>query len=362
MISLTSDPKVIWSGITEEYSKAVYWLEKQFGGSKGIDRERDRLLELSQRTRKDACSEIFKWKSKEGNLWVAYEYCRYFPDAATSYSMPHAFCYYETIGSVGVFLPIFSAGMSSKGPIGCLVFTSHFFLRAAERLGFTYSSEECLARFISMVPQLSLVIKPADEKGVVAVDVRMPGAIGRGVRVSESPLIIQVRTCLKDTQLSYAQKRNVKPLVEYADLKQQPITDVAIAQAYLNSESSLEMYSDSRKAFEKAYGDARLFDLLSWAHCLICLYLKQLNLFDELDVRFIKQSMNVLERLDMEFMPKLVNEKRLGTILPIFSEFCRQFMSIMHIKGFDKTAYYQFMVESFTKAYNIEQNIESYEL
>ena len=78
MISLTSEPKVIWDELNEERSKAVYWLEKQFGGAKGIDRERDRLLALAQRTRKDACSEVFKWRSKRGNRWVVYEYCRYF--------------------------------------------------------------------------------------------------------------------------------------------------------------------------------------------------------------------------------------------------------------------------------------------
>lgn len=356
MISLSSAPKVIWDELNEERSKAIYWLEKQFGGAKGIDRERDRLLALTQRTRKDACSEVFKWRSKRGNQWVAYEYCRYFSDAGTSFSMPHAFCFYETIGSVGAFVPIFGASKTFTQPIGCLIFTSHFFLRAAHRLGFEYTSEECLARFVTLAPMLSLSSKPADEKGVVPVDVRMPGAIGRGKLISKEPLIVEARTCLKDTQLSYSQKRNVKDLVEYSNIKQQLIQDVAIAQAMRDNQGSIEFYHNARKAYEKAHGNTYLFDMFTWAHHLTMEYIMRLKHHEEFDLYFLKQANSVFERLDMEFTPKLSSAKDWATILPLFSELARKFMKIMRIDGFDDKEYQLFMIDELTKAFQGEQS------
>ena len=355
MISLSSAPKVIWDELNEERSKAVYWLEKQFGGAKGIDRERDRLLALAQRTRKDACSEVFKWRSKRGNRWVVYEYCRYFPEAGTSFSMPHAFCFYETIGSVGAFVPMFGASKTFTQPIGFLIFTSHFFLRAADRLGFEYSSEECLARFVTLAPMLSLSFKPADEKGVVSVDVRMPGAIGRGKMISKKPLIVEVRTCLKDSQLSSSQKRNVKDLMEYSGIKQQLIQDVAIAQSMRADQSSIDLYNNARKAYEKAHGNTYMFDMFTWAHHLTMEYIRKLRSDAVFDLYFLKQANSVFERLDMEFEPELSNAKDWATILPLFSNLARKFMKIMHVDGFNDKECQSFMIDELTKAYKYEQ-------
>ena len=132
MINLSTPSAELWSTLEEEYSKALYWMVKQFGGPKQYELMRDDLLRRSSYGEKSLSSEVIDYTSRAGNRWVCFEHAIYYPESHGSHCMPYALCYYETASSLGVFL----LGHDSRGgshDINCvLIFTPHFFQRFSD--------------------------------------------------------------------------------------------------------------------------------------------------------------------------------------------------------------------------------------
>lgn len=215
MITVTSATDEILNQLKAEEPKAIYWLKKMHHGEKGYDRMQRELIERAKRERKDTKSEVFDYISQNGNRWMVFEHCRYHADIHYARTMPVAFCYYETYGSVGAFInghPQYDGGYAHG-----ILFTDHFFLRFCQRLGVEMRSRWMVQRFLEIIPGIVFqTIGEKDAQGRVKVDCRFPASIGRGIIRKDGPLI-EIRTYLTDPELNRKQLRVTKMLRKIAD-------------------------------------------------------------------------------------------------------------------------------------------------
>ena len=210
MINLSTSPDRLMKELLEDKEKSFYWFKKKCGGEKGYLRMQDRIMLEAKRTHKDVSSEQVRYVSPNGNKWMNCECARYFAETGGVLSKPYAFCYYETIGSVGAFIPVVLGMNRENGTDGCIIFTSHFFSRFCERSDMDTFDAETLNRFIGTIPHLTL--NPYKEDGQTKVDIRMPGGIGRGIKCEGKEWVFEIRTFLKDSQLSGKQQRQTESL------------------------------------------------------------------------------------------------------------------------------------------------------
>lgn len=207
MINLSTPSAELWSTLEEEYSKALYWMVKQFGGPKQYELMRDDLLRRSSYGEKSMSSEVIDYTSRAGNRWVCFEHSIYYPESHGSHCMPYALCYYETASSLGVFL----LGHDSRGgshDINCvLIFTPHFFQRFSERMGIHGSQRELLMQFVEISPSMMVELSPDEDRGMKRVVVRYPGCTCHGVKRGDHDRVFEIRTVLSDDQLNPSQER-----------------------------------------------------------------------------------------------------------------------------------------------------------
>ena len=217
MITVTSPTEQILKELNEEESKAIYWMKKQFHGERGYDRMQDELLAKAMDEHKDQKTDTYDYISPRGNRWMAFVYCRYYKDINYAHTVPVAFCYYETYGSVGAFM-LYRWQYDQKANHTCAVlFTDHFFLRFCQRLGIEMRSRWMVQRFLEVIPGMTIsTSEDLDTQGRVKVDCRLPGSIGRGILRKDGQLM-EIRTYLTDKELSRKQLRETKRLREAAD-------------------------------------------------------------------------------------------------------------------------------------------------
>ena len=213
MITTFASSEQILSEMRDEHSRAIYWMKKHFGGDKKYEKMRDSLLEKAVEKRESQASEPVEYKSKRGNRWIAFEYAIYYPSAHTSHTMPYAFCYYETFGSVGAFIPGFIPDSNNPNRIeSCFIYTDHFFLRFCDRLGIQMRSSVMIKSFIQCVPQQMVTITDEyGENGLRKMYVRIPGSVGRGFCRRDNERVYEIRTYLTDKQMNNKQLRETKP-------------------------------------------------------------------------------------------------------------------------------------------------------
>jgi len=146
---------------------------------------------------------------------MTYECARYFPETNTAYTQPYAFCFYETLGSAGAFVPV-KVGMSQSASRDAIViFTSHFFHQMCERLDIEFRTPQMVRAFHEFIP--SILMEQYEEEGKQKILVRLPGSIGFGFKMRGDAEVYEVRTFLKDTQLNRKQQRNSEPIRTHAD-------------------------------------------------------------------------------------------------------------------------------------------------
>ena len=211
MINFSTPSDQLMSELFEDEGKAIFWLKKHYHGEKGYERMRDGLLMESNRTMKTAISEVVEYISPHGNRWMAFECCQYYKKAGHANTMPMAFCYYETYGSVGTYLVSRSAYDTTNKDKMVLHFTNHFFLRFCSRLGVEMRSRWMVQKFVEVIPGFLIGYNGKDEKGHDKYDVRLPGSIGRGIMFDDAP-IIEIRTYLTDPELNRKQLRETERL------------------------------------------------------------------------------------------------------------------------------------------------------
>ena len=229
MITVTSTTEQVLRELRTEEPKAMYWLKKMYHGERGYDKMQTELIERAKNERRDTRSEVFDYISPTGNRWMVFEHCRYHKDIHYARTMPVAFCYYETYGSVGAFLNGHSQYGDDNKAHGIL-FTDHFFLRFCQRLGIEMRSRWMVQRFLEIIPGIMFqTTGETDQYGRLKVDCRFPASIGRGIIRKDGPLI-EVRTYLTDKELTRKQLRDTKTLREIGDRHNFDPQDVKMAR------------------------------------------------------------------------------------------------------------------------------------
>lgn len=249
MINLSTPSDELMKIIRIEHNKALYWLKRHYGGDAGYEKMRDKLLRDCVAASGNLASDVVEYNSKDGNKWLCFEYARYYPESFGSHCMPYAFCYYNTIGSVGAFVPGFSRDTEVKDPVSCTIYTPHFFQRFAERKGVALGSEELVKAFVESIAQVMVRTYDEESNGRCKLDVRLPDGIGRGIRREGKEDVYEVRTFLTDKQLSRKQSKDTEDVRELGDELPFEPTDMLeqrIKLAY-NPKQSFQDEVDKRK-------------------------------------------------------------------------------------------------------------------
>lgn len=214
MINLNTPSQELLNELWDDYKKADYWLTKQLGGMKKQKELGDRLCrECLMKNKELATSDYIEYISPKGNRWIMYISSRRHGDHF--YTTPLGFCYYETYGSIGALVPS-QCGEGSNNN-GCLIFTSHFFLRLCDRLGIKARSRVMVKRFIEYISGMVVSYRGEGTHGKHEVDVRLPASIGRGRLREDSPFVVEINTFLKDTELTKKQLKETKALRECSE-------------------------------------------------------------------------------------------------------------------------------------------------
>lgn len=264
MINLSTPNSQLITEVYNDYNRAIYWLKKQMGGDKKYEQKRYQMLIQAKKEARTIISDVVEYKSPTGNRWLCFECARYFPDANSSYTEPYAFCYYETLGSVGAFVPVKTEyiykNMESDKTV--VIFTSHFFYQMSKRMDLTYRSREMVRRFLEYIP--SLVFSFREDNGRTGLDVRLPGSIGRGfLRDEKDSAVFEVRTFLRDIELTNYQKKVTKKLRQNADkFKYEPneVKMNRIMHSDKPDEAFKELYYKDKEKYVLSGGDAQYFD------------------------------------------------------------------------------------------------------
>lgn len=263
MITLSTPNKELMNELYSDQDKAMYWFIKQHGGNKKYEQMRDEMLYRAKREAKDIISDIVEYKSPNNNKWMVFEAARYYKDANSSFTNLIAICYYETIGSTGVFVPTVN-DINNKEKC-CLIFNSHFFYQMAQRMKLTTVDKAVVRRFLEYIPSFVFQVENLPD-GRKRIDVKLPGSIGRGfLRDGDNFKVYEVRTFLKDKQLSGSQKRVTKKLRDNSDLYEfEPDVIRINKMKHLSKEEKMDVLSDNlskiRKRYELAGGDTNFFD------------------------------------------------------------------------------------------------------
>lgn len=217
MINLSTPNDILFRELMADKEKSNYWLVKKNGGQKSYDKMRNKLLLEAKRKKCTQISEVVEYRSAKGNRWMTYECARYFPGADSSHTVPCAFCFYETLGSVGAFVPVKVGMDNSAEQDAVVIFNSHFFYQMCERLGLGFRSPEMARAFLEFIPSILMKTYYDEEEKVRKLVVRLPGSIGWGIQREGTEPVYEVRTFLKDTQLNGKQKRITQEIREHAD-------------------------------------------------------------------------------------------------------------------------------------------------
>ncbi|MGM9797447.1 MAG: hypothetical protein ACI3ZY_07720 [Parabacteroides sp.] len=256
MINLSTSNEIMWREFSEDYKKAKYWFYKKSGGDEGVYRLMVRSEQRSAATGQNDLAGLVEYTSKHGNHWLVCVFTFYLGGRP----MPSVLClaYYQTVGSYGAFVPIIdSQSKQHSSLIGMQIFTSHYLLRARDRFGLKLESKEDLIRAVTLTPDTVMRRSTDPETGQVTIDYQFPQGIARGFMRSSLPLILEIRTCLSQKELSNRQSRqkaNVRLLkqlsgVDYGDKCEFP------------GESAEEQLGNARKAWILSGGSPVVFDL-----------------------------------------------------------------------------------------------------
>ena len=215
MINLKTSSEELWRVLPEEHDKAIYWMKKHFGGEARYEKMRDDLLIRCRMAQWPMSSEVVDYTSKAGNRWVCFEHATYYPERHGSHCMPYAFCYYETAVSLGLFSVCFHSQYGMDRASSIIIYTPHFFQRYCERMGFKGSPREILMRFMRKSPLIAAALLPKKKNELQKVVMRFPGCICHGIARRDHPKVFEVRTLLKDVQLSGRQSKDTQELRDY---------------------------------------------------------------------------------------------------------------------------------------------------
>lgn len=332
MINLSTKNNDLIKELYFDKQRTIYWLIKQMGGEKKYEQMRDNLLLKAKREKKIVTSDVVEYISKNGNRWLCFECARYYPDAYSAYTEPIVFCYYETYGSVGAFVPVKTEyNYTDKKNESCVIFNSHFFYQMSERMGLGYRSRDMIKLFIEYIP--SMVFSFRNDNGRTAIDVRLPGSIGRGfLRESDDYNVFEVRTFLADKSLSNSQKRVTKQLRENADKFNYEPEDVKMKKL-MHSDNKIETLSDimlsEREKFVLCGGKEKHFDDYMNTVMGLSIVFTNMNLVKPGDRTIWERTKRPVSDLINDYVDTPDNERN-------FVELSKKVAKVMSLKNFNE--------------------------
>lgn len=201
MINLSTPNKELLKELNADYAKLGYWMKKKVGGEWKLAELQDKLMKDYYRTGEVQTSEPIEYISANGNRWYGY----YKTVKIGGMVCPNSvgFCYYETYGSIGAFVPV--SNKSIQGCDGCVIFPSHFFLRLSQRLGVGVRSREVVKRFLEMLDNMVIQYKGDSELRKDEVEVSFSGSVWRGHWREGDSSVIELNTFLKHSELTKSQ-------------------------------------------------------------------------------------------------------------------------------------------------------------
>lgn len=201
MINLSTPNEELLKELNSDYAKLGYWMKKKVGGEWKLAELQAKLMRDYYRTGKVQTSEPIEYISANGNRWYGY----YKTVKIGGLICPNSigFCYYETYGSIGAFVP--TSNKSIQGCDGCVIFPSHFFLRLSQRLGVGVRSREVVKRFLEMLDNMVIQYKGDSELRKDEVEVSFGGSVWRGQWREGNSSVIELNTFLKHTELTKSQ-------------------------------------------------------------------------------------------------------------------------------------------------------------
>lgn len=285
MINLSTPSKELLDELLSDYKKADYWLTKQLGGLKKQKELGDNLcLKCLKECKELAVSEPVEYISPKGNRWFMYVSARRYKDHF--YTTPLGFCYYETYGSVGAFVP---TQCGSENANACVIFTSHFFLRMCSRLNIKVRSRDMVKRFVEYMAGMVLSYRGEGTHAKHEVDVRLPASIGRGRMRDDCDKVIEINTFLKDTELTRKQQKETKALRECAS---KVILQPAEQLKMRIKAGDDSVFDDIRKNFDAMKIDPRILDLAYTIH------VTSKNIADRLSLNFFVGKLESIMSID----------------------------------------------------------------
>lgn len=334
MINFSTPHEQIVRELFDEEQKAFFWLRKKYHGEKGYESMRDRLLAKCQQMHQTQISDVVEYISSKGNRWMAFECCQYYKKAGHANTMPVAFCYYETYGSVGAYL-IGRNMYDSSDKKDCVIhFTNHFFLRFCQRLGVEMRSRWMVQRFAEVISGYVFSTNGVDEQGRVKIDVRLPASIGRGVMLKDAP-IIEIRTYLTDKELSSKQLRETKKLREVYEL--QTFEPLEVRMGRIARSEAFEddiMREIENTAAMSGIGREKLIFITN-IRVFITLAIIDLGYVDEKDVALFRQIGERTAEVDfLDFVEAHMNKEDNDKVAKLLYDNICKFGERSGIKGF----------------------------
>jgi hypothetical protein len=248
-VNLSTKPEKIVETMQLELPNVRYFYMKGFGGKKKYMEAEEKLIDKALAEGKSQLTDIGEYISPKGNRWVSYTHAELFKEARYVQAWRHDFIYYETYGSCGAFfkinLPKPVVNKRNEDEIdGVVIYTSHFFQRMSERTGKAYRSRELIREFITTMQTHAT---QADEEGDVVV--KFKGGYGFGRKVSDEPLVLEVRTYLTDRQLTGKQRKKVEMLDAYSVMLSGGsfLKEVVQNRIVLQGARSKELLSDAKR-------------------------------------------------------------------------------------------------------------------
>lgn len=201
MINLSTPNKDLLRELNADYEKLGYWMRKKVGSEKKLAELQNKLVREFRITGKNQTSDPIEYISANGNRW--YGYYRTFKIGGIVYVHSAGFCYYETYGSIGAFVPM--SNKSVQGCDGAVIFPSHFFLRLSQRLGVGVRSREVVKRFLEILDNMVIQYKGDSDIRKDEVEVSLSGSVWRGQWREGNSSVIELNTFLKHTELTKTQ-------------------------------------------------------------------------------------------------------------------------------------------------------------
>lgn len=234
MITSMSPKDEILSVCIEESEKAQYWFRKQTNGRKW-DEISENLILQHKKTGTPHYSDMIEYTSRRGNKWCSFIRSRKIGSCYGTFLQ--SFMYRETLGSIEIF-NVISKGCVGGDSYGVMIFTSHFFLRMAQKLGVAADRKEIAQRFLSLSDGMVFHEKGDGKKRKAELEISFMGTIWRGVYKNGDKRVVEIKTMLKRTELTAKEKNSLK--------------DVEAAQnnvVYHNRMSDLERIKDKDVSF-----------------------------------------------------------------------------------------------------------------